>query len=98
MIVYGGHDGTEQLDDLWSFDLSNVNHDFIFIYKESSAWKCFDIKPNYSGPRDSHISFVYNDSHFIYGGKSGNSLIYKGDFFEFNISKIYKKYILKNAF
>lgn len=24
MIVYGGHDGTEQLEDLWSFDLSNL--------------------------------------------------------------------------
>jgi len=23
MIIYGGHDGTEQLEDLWSFDLSN---------------------------------------------------------------------------
>lgn len=45
------------------------------------------MKPNYAGPRDSHISFVYNDSYFIYGGKSGNSLIYKGDFFEFNMSK-----------
>lgn len=54
-----------------------------------SIWKCFEVKPNLASLRDSHVSFVYNDSFYIYGGKSGSSLIYKGDFFEFNLSKLF---------
>lgn len=99
MIIYGGNDGTDQLDDLWSFDLSKFLLNFyikiFYIFLENSTWRLFDVKPNYSGPRESHISFVYNDSFFIYGGKSGNSLIYKGDFFEFNMSKNNKKSFIK---
>ena len=58
-------------------------------------WKCIDVKPNLPSLRESHISFVHNDSYFIHGGKSGNTINYKGDFFEFKMSTIflfYKKF------
>jgi len=31
MVIYGGNDGSEQLDDLWSFDLSKFNFKLNYV-------------------------------------------------------------------
>lgn len=74
MYIYGGHDGSKQLEDFWRFDLRRLN------------WEEVNIKPNLPSLRDSHVTFIYKDSLFIQGGSSCN-VFYKGDFFEYNIRK-----------
>lgn len=73
MYIYGGHDGTKQLEDLWQFDL------------KKQIWEEIKIKPNLPMMRDSHTTFVYADSLYIQGGTVNQ--LSKGDFFEFNFSK-----------
>ncbi len=75
MYIYGGHDGSKQLEDFWAFNI------------KTHKWRLIEIKPNLPSLRDSHVTFVYKDSIFIHGGSSANNIYNKGDFFEFNFSK-----------
>jgi leucine-zipper-like transcriptional regulator 1 len=75
MYLYGGHDGSKQLEDFWAFNLKTFK------------WKVIDVKPNLPSLRDSHVTFIYKDSLYIHGGSSANNIYYKGDFFEYNFCK-----------
>lgn len=75
MYIYGGHDGSKQLEDFWAFDLRSLQ------------WRSIEVKPNIPSLRDSHVTFVYRDSLYIHGGSSANNIYYKGDFFEYNFGK-----------
>lgn len=73
LYIYGGHDGTKQLEDFWVFDLKRL------------VWEEKIIKQGQRGPglRDSHITFTYKDSIFVHGGAAVN----KNELFEYSISK-----------
>ena len=85
MYIYGGHDGSKQLGDFWSFDISRI-----YLIEEKTCWKQLEIQPNMPSLRDSHVSFVYKDGLYIHGGSSASNIYHKDDFFEFNFSKLFK--------
>ena len=56
MILFGGHDGTRHLADVHTFDFVN------------NVWGLLIIDGVAPLPRDSHVSVVYKDSVFVFGG------------------------------
>jgi len=62
MILFGGHDGTRHLADVHTFDFVN------------NVWGLLIIDGVAPLPRDSHVSVVYKDSVFVFGGSTGSAM------------------------
>jgi hypothetical protein len=62
MILFGGHDGTRHLADVHTFDFVN------------NVWGLLVIDGVAPLPRDSHVSVVYKDSVFVFGGSTGSAM------------------------
>ena len=71
MFIFGGHDGSKQLNDFYCFDF------------KSKMWN--EVKYERSEiptPWDSHILVAYGESIFLFGGSTGNP---RSDFYEYKI-------------
>ena len=75
MFMFGGHDGTRQLNDFYFFDF---NHEI---------WTQINHTEVMPSPRDSHIAIVYNWSLFIFGGSTGAQTSSKNNFFEYKMDE-----------
>lgn len=74
--MFGGHDGTRQLNDFYSFD------------PKFESWSQITITGFVPSPRDSHVGVVYGDSMFIFGGSTGATVSStKNDFYEFDFEE-----------
>ena len=88
MYIFGGHDGVKQLNDFYSFDFANE------IWTQIICSNIFSNQLlSVPTPRDSHISIVYKDSLFIFGGSvnCNSSLNYSGgyncDFYQYKFDE-----------
>lgn len=72
MVVFGGHDGTRHLDDVYIFDI------------ESGVWTNVVVGGRGPSARDSHVSFVYGDAMYIFGGSNGMAL---NDLYELTLAQ-----------
>jgi len=73
MFIFGGHDGSKQLNDFYSFDFkTNIWTEIVYERSEPPS------------PRDSHILVTYGESVFLFGGSTGNPW---SDFYEYKISE-----------
>lgn len=85
MYIFGGHDGVKQLNDFYSFDFANE------IWTQIVCNNIFSNQiSSMPTPRDSHISIVYKDSLFVFGGSvnSNNSFAgYNYDFFQYKFDE-----------
>ena len=72
MYIFGGHDGSKQLNDFFYFD---------FL---TSEWQEIEWNGDVPTPRDSHILVNYGDSIFLFGGSTGNP---RSDFYEYKITQ-----------
>jgi leucine-zipper-like transcriptional regulator 1 len=71
MFIFGGHDGSKQLNDFFSYD-----------FKTKLWTEIVQSGEDIPAPRDSHILINYGDSIFLFGGSTGNPW---SDFYEFKI-------------
>ena len=71
MFIFGGHDGSKQLNDFFQFDF------------KTKIWTEIN-QPDTPCPWDSHILVTYGDSIFLFGGSTGNPW---SDFFEYKITE-----------
>jgi hypothetical protein len=62
MILYGGHDGTRHLSDTHIFDF------------DSRTWSQLVTEGTPPIPRDSHVSVIYANSMYVFGGSSGSAM------------------------
>jgi hypothetical protein len=62
MILFGGHDGTRHLQDTHVFDL------------ETRIWSSLVTEGPPPIPRDSHVSVVFMNSMYVFGGSSGSAM------------------------
>jgi len=66
MVLFGGHDGTRHLDDVHLFEF------------DTGIWT--NVVVGGGGPsvgpsaRDSHVSVVYGDAMYVFGGSAGSAL------------------------
>jgi len=72
MVVFGGHDGTRHLDDVYIFDI------------EGGIWTNVVVGGRGPSARDSHVSFVYGDAMYIFGGSNGMAL---NDLYELTLAQ-----------
>ena len=63
LILHGGHDGTRHLDDTNALDL------------ETKRWVSLVSAGTPPINRDSHVSFMFNDAMFIFGGSAGGTAL-----------------------
>ena len=70
MVVFGGHDGTRHLNDVYSFDFA------------ASIWSSLNTTGPSPVPRDSHVACVHGRSMYVFGGSTGASM---NDFFELRL-------------
>lgn len=62
MILFGGHDGSRHLSDTHMFDF------------EKNAWMNIQAEGNHPIPRDSHVSVMFQDSMYVFGGSTGSAM------------------------
>eukprot|EP00330_Aristerostoma_sp_ATCC50986_P001725 CAMPEP_0114579308 /NCGR_PEP_ID=MMETSP0125-20121206/3712_1 /TAXON_ID=485358 ORGANISM="Aristerostoma sp., Strain ATCC 50986" /NCGR_SAMPLE_ID=MMETSP0125 /ASSEMBLY_ACC=CAM_ASM_000245 /LENGTH=106 /DNA_ID=CAMNT_0001769977 /DNA_START=27 /DNA_END=344 /DNA_ORIENTATION=+ len=76
IYMFGGHDGTRQLNDFYSFD------------PKFETWSQIVITDFVPSPRDSHVGVVHDGSMFIFGGSTGATVSSsKNDFYEFDFEE-----------
>lgn len=76
IYMFGGHDGTRQLNDFYSFD------------PKTETWAQINIIDFVPSPRDSHIGVTFGNSLYIFGGSTGATVSNsKNDFYEFNFEE-----------
>jgi leucine-zipper-like transcriptional regulator 1 len=76
IYMFGGHDGTRQLNDFFAFDPKTEN------------WEQITVLDYVPSPRDSHVGVTFGNSLFIFGGSTGATVSNsKNDFFEFNFDE-----------
>ena len=69
--MYGGHDGTRQLNDFYRFNFM------------TEIWTQISNSTTVPSPRDSHIAVVFKNSMFIFGGSTGINAKDEPNFFEY---------------
>jgi len=72
MYVFGGHDGSRQLNDFYAWS---------FTEETWTEIQCLGSPPS---PRDSHVAVPYKNSLYIFGGSTGNA---RSDFYEYRIEE-----------
>jgi hypothetical protein len=70
MILHGGHDGTRHLQDTHLFDFF------------AQTWILLATEGPIPSPRDSHVSVLYGNAMYLYGGSTGAAM---GDFHELKL-------------
>ena len=76
VYMFGGHDGTKQLNDFYSFD------------PMLEAWSQININDYFPSPRDSHVAISYSNSLFLFGGSTGAAVTSsQNDLYEFNFDE-----------
>ena len=73
--MFAGHDGSNQLNDFYSFDF------------ETEMWTHVNQGNLNPSPRDSHISVIFNNSLFIFGGSTGPFSNPYSDFYEYKFEE-----------
>ena len=62
MLLFGGHDGSRHLADTHMFDFEN------------KVWLNLHTEGVHPIPRDSHVSVIFQDSMYIFGGSTGSAM------------------------
>jgi N-acetylneuraminic acid mutarotase len=76
IYMFGGHDGTRQLNDFYAFDPKN------------EIWEQINTNDFVPSPRDSHVAVPYSNSLFCFGGSTGATVSnMKNDFYEFDFEE-----------
>ena len=72
MFIFGGHDGSRQLNDFYAWSFKN------------ETWTEVQFFGSPPSPRDSHVAVAYKNSLFIFGGSTGNA---RSDFYEYKLDE-----------
>ena len=74
--MFGGHDGTKQLNDFYSFD------------PKLEVWAQINTATYSPSPRDSHVAASYGSSLYLFGGSTGASgSNSRDDFYEYDLEE-----------